>query len=200
MKRVPALLLLAGILCAWSASASSVEPRCVVGHTLAEDSAARVYSSGGSVYGCAFSGGTTWKLGSATICNVTPCAEHFALARTVVAYGLERFGIDAGSATVVVRRLGNGTIVHQDSATSRGVVEGYGTAASLVVKTDGSDAWIGVEDSIIGHGRVVEVHRHDKRGSALLDSTDSIRPTSLKLHGAHLSWRDGGVTRHSTLH
>jgi hypothetical protein len=151
------------------------------------------------VYGCVLQTGTVWKLGSAGICNVTPCADHFALAGTVVAYGLNRFGIDTGTTTVVVRRLVSGHVVHQDAATSRGVVEGYGSAKSLVVKTDGSDAWIGVDNSIIGHGRVIEVHRHDGRGTALLDSAASIEPASLKLHGSRLTWRDGGATRQSTL-
>ena len=199
MKRAVAVLVVLAAGTAWPAFASPVASVCGSGRTLAQDGSARVYSSGQTVYGCANSTGTPYNLGSARFCNLTPCPDHFAFAGTIVAYGLNRFGIDTGTTTVVVRRLTDGHILHQDAATSHGLVEGVMSAASVVVKRDGSDAWIGTDRSIIGHGSLAEVHRHDQRGAAVLESSASLDLSSLRLHGSQLTWRDGGATRRSTL-
>jgi hypothetical protein len=125
-------------------------------------------------------------------------AGPFALAGTVVAYGLESCGVDTSSAEVVVTRLTTGRQVHRDPMVSTGLVEQHGSPTAVAVKRDGSDAWIGVERSITGQ-QLIEVHRHDGRGPALLDSGHQVKPASLALHGSRLSWRHGSHTRHATL-
>jgi hypothetical protein len=71
--------------------------------------------------------------------------------------------------------------------------------ASVVVKPDGSAAWIG-ESHAIGppHGGT-EVHKVTAAGARLLDRGPGIATGSLRLHGALLSWRHGGRTRTARL-
>jgi hypothetical protein len=73
--------------------------------------------------------------------------------------------------------------------------EAYQSVDSLVVKRDGSVAWIATVNSIIGRGSDVEVHANGKR----LDSGNAIAPKSLKLSGSQLTWRHGTATRSATL-
>jgi len=166
--------------------------------TLAHSADAVVYSLGGRAYGCASATGKSYKLGSTRFCIGTALAGPFALVGTVVAYGLELCGVDTSSAQVLVERLTTGHLVHKDPMTSTGLVEQHGSPTALAVRSDGSDAWIGVERSINGQ-KLIEVYRHDRRRPALLDSGAAIHPTSLALHGTRLSWRHGSRTRHATL-
>jgi hypothetical protein len=98
------------------------------------------------VYGCANATGTSYQLGSAKIRNQTPCPDHFALAGPIVAYGLNRSGIDTGTTTVMVRQLLNNRVIHADAATARGVVEGYGRgsdrATELAAAAPLATSWI----------------------------------------------------------
>jgi hypothetical protein len=165
---------------------------------LAHSADAVVYSRRGTAYACAFGVGKSYKLGATKLCIGTSLAGPFALAGTVVAYGLESCGVDTSSTEVVVKRLTTGEQVHRDPMVSTGLVEQHGSPTALAVERDGSDAWIGVERSITGR-QLIEVHRHDGRGPALLDSGDSVQPASLALHGSHLSWRHGTQTRDATL-
>ncbi len=177
-----------------------VIPQCspIGAKTLAHSADAKVYSLRGTAYACAFGVGKSYKLGSTTLCIGTALAGPFAVAGTVVAYGLESCGVDTSSAEVVVRRLTNGHQVHSDPMVSTGLVEQHGSPSAVVVRSDGSDAWIGVERSITGR-QLIEVHRHDTRGSALLDSGSQVHAASLTLHGSRLSWEHGTQTRHTAL-
>jgi hypothetical protein len=169
------------------------------GQTIAQDSEARVYSVGHNVYGCVLSTGATHKLGMNSFCNDGNAVDHVALAGTVTAYGIDACGIDTGTTTVFVRQLVTGEVLHRNAATSRVTVEGYGAIGSIVVKPDGSDAWIGLNHSIVRSDTVTEVHKDDHGGSSLLDSGRRVHPGSLTLARSQLSWIDGGSTRHATL-
>jgi hypothetical protein len=123
-----------------------------------------------------------------------------ALAGVTVAYGLSRFGVDTGTARVVVRRLTDGVVLREASATARVPgAESYQSVGALVVKPDGAVAWIGDGHSIIGRGSVVEVHRYDRRGQAELDHGSGIVSGSLRLHGSQLTWTNSGRLRSATL-
>jgi hypothetical protein len=152
------------------------------------------------VYGCAIPGGVSYRLGSLGVCNGTGLATPAALAGKLVAYGLETCGVDSGSAVVIVRRLIDGRRVRTDSAISVAPVESIPEVESLVLKPGGSDAWIVAAHSLGTHKTTVEVHEHGRGSVAkLLDSGIGIDPTSLRLNGSELSWRDGGGERRAGL-
>jgi hypothetical protein len=165
---------------------------------IAQSSGAQVYKLDSTAYGCTGHSGQSYKLGSTSFCLGSPLAQPFALAGTVVAYGLETCGIDTSSAVVVVERLTTGLVLHSDAMTSTGLVEQHGSPAAVVVKPNGSDAWVGVERSITGQ-RLIQVYRHDSRGLVLLDSGPAVHPSSLTLRGSRLTWRHGSHKRHATL-
>jgi hypothetical protein len=170
------------------------------GETLARDSRARVYALSGSVYGCTVSGRHAYRLGSAARTIREGRVGPVALAGIDVAFGLTSYGVDTGSAQVVVRRLSDGRQLHSDPAVSRfAAVEAYQSVDAVVVKADGAVAWIAAEQSIVRHAGTTEVQKHDSRGRALLDQSAGIDTRSLRLHGSRLSWRDGGRTRTATL-
>ena len=122
------------------------------------------------------------------------------VAGELAAYGLERCGVDAGFSNVVVRRLTDGAQLRSLPATTKPLgPESYHSVGSLVLKSDGAVAWIGVGSSILRRGSYAEVHRADRRGQALLDSGAAIDPRSLKLNGSTLSWRHANLTRGSSL-
>jgi hypothetical protein len=127
-------------------------------------------------------------------------AGPVAIAGRLVAYGLERCGVDTGSTIVVVRRLTDGKRLHSDPATTQSVgPEAYQTVDSLVVKRNGSDAWIAVANSLGTHQTSTEVHADSTDGFALLDAGSEINPSSLRLDGSKLTWRHGGSKRSATL-
>jgi hypothetical protein len=169
--------------------------------TLAVDRVARVYQSGGNVYGCFTTTGHTYVLGASARSIREGRAGPIALAGRYVAYGYARFGVDTVSATVVVRDLGNGRQVRSGPATTKPVgPEFFQSVASIVVKADGAVAWIGQSGSIIRHGSSeIEVDKADAHGISLLDSGSGIDPRSLRLHGSAVSWRRSGRSRSASL-
>ena len=123
-----------------------------------------------------------------------------ALAGVDVAYGLSRFGVDTGTAQAVVRRLTDGAVLREASATARVPgAESYQLVAAIVVKADGAVAWIGEGHSIIGRGPVVEVHRYDRHGQAELDHGSGIVGGSLRLKGSRLTWTHSSRRRSAIL-
>jgi hypothetical protein len=119
----------------------------------------------------------------------------------LAAYGLRMYGVDTGQGSIVVRRLDDRRVLHDSPAvTGRLRPESYSQVATLVLKPDGSVAWIGTGASIVGqHAGVTEVHEIGRGGSRLLDSGAAIDAQSLRLRGSRLSWRHGGRTRAATL-
>jgi hypothetical protein len=160
------------------------------------DRRAQAYSLGKAIYVCDRRTRRTTKLGQASVCVATARVGDMALADDVVAYGLDRCGVDTGFTTVLVRRVSNGMRLHSFAAvTGPGLVESYQSINSLIVTPKGAVGWIATDSSIVGHGRRLEVHANRR----LLDSGPAIVPTSLRLHGSTLSWRDGASTRTATL-
>lgn len=126
--------------------------------------------------------------------------DHVALADNIVAYGAERCGVDAGFTTVVVRRLSDGKrLAGYDAVGGPGLVESYESIGSIVVKRNGSVAWIGSEHSIIGHGSRIEVAAGQRGKRSTLDSGPGIVASSLRLSLSTLTWRDGATTRTASL-
>jgi hypothetical protein len=169
-------------------------------HTLAADSRARVYASGGGVYGCANSSGHSYLLAPNESRLGQRRVGKVALAGVDAAYSETTYGVDTGSATVTVRRLDTGRTLRSLAAMTQPVgPEAFESVDSLVVKANGSVAWIVVASSIVRHSSQTEVNRADRRGEARLDTGPGIGSSSLRLRGSELSWSAGGATRTATL-
>ena len=167
---------------------------------MAASDKARVYAAGTAVYGCALSARRPLHLGDSRSCLRADRVTVVAVAGALAAYGTQRCGVDTGLASLVVRRLTDGARLRQAQAISAPVgPESYTTVTSVVVKADTSVAWVGVGSSIVSHRRVIEVRAEDSHGSHVLDQSTLIDPSSLRLNGSRLSWRDRGVARSATL-
>jgi hypothetical protein len=169
--------------------------------TLAGDGRVRVYVLGQAVYGCSVARGRSFRLGHVSRSIDESRVAPVAVAGDLAAYGLTRFGVDTVRASVVVRRLTDGTVLKELGATRAVGAEAFESLGSVVVMADGAVAWIGTESSFAaGRRRSIEVHAAGAGGDRVLDSGPGVDPTSLRLHGSRLSWVDGGATRHATLH
>lgn len=168
--------------------------------TLAADARARVYATGGQVYGCAAAVKRRSLLGSQASCLRAARVGPLALAGMHVAYGLQRCGVDTGRATITVRRLDTGRVLSDRPATTSPVgVESYVSVTAIVVSAHGGVAWITRFGSIVGHRRGTEVHLADAHGERMLDSGSGIAAGSLTLKGTQLRWRDGARWRTARL-
>jgi hypothetical protein len=196
-----AVALSAGGPAAWSRPVHLASAACspAGSHTLDNSRASRVYSLGGMAYACLDSTGKTDKLGSATLCIGGTRAGPFALAGSDVAYGATSCGVDFSATEVIVMSLVSGHAIRKAAATDKSLVEQEGGLQSLVLKANGSDAWIATEQSLGNHQRLRQLFTDDKRGLKLLDSGLGIVPSSLTLGGSQLTWRDNGISRHATL-
>jgi hypothetical protein len=200
----------AGIATAVAAGTASGRPAVTFGpgpvvcepfqaRTLASDRAAVVYSFDGSAYACLRPTGPSYKLGSVRLCIGATFAGPFALAGDVVAYGAKTCGVDFSSSEVIARNLKTGGVLHREPDASNTLVEQEGGLRSIVVKLDGSIAWIATERSLGNHRRLLQVRKDDRGGDTLLSSSLAVLPSSLKLHGSRLTWRDAGKLRSATL-
>jgi hypothetical protein len=168
--------------------------------TLAVDHAARVYQSGGNVYGCTAGTRHAYLLGADARSIREARAGPIALAGRVVAYGFTWFGVDTVTATVIVRDLGDGKQLRTEPATTGPLHPEFTQfVGSIVVKPDGAVAWIGEGGSVISGASEVEVDRADKHGLARLDSGGAIDVRSLRLVGSKLAWRHGSQARSASL-
>ncbi len=172
--------------------------------TLTANRQVRVYARHDVVYGCSAARGKSFRLGHATRSIAESRVGPVALGGEIAAYGLERFGVDTGRSSIVVRRLTDGNQLEEFAATQAVSAESFQTVGSVVVKADGAVDWIATNSSIIGGGHgTVEVHAADSRGDHVLDSAPSrperIDPTSLRLVGSTLAWMDAGVAHHAIL-
>jgi hypothetical protein len=177
------------------------------GHVLVADQQARVYRAENSlseleIYGCAYRGHQSYILGPTPECTSSGCGGLEGtptLAGSVVAYELHNTiaRIEA-SWLVVVRDLRTGRILERlptGSSTSSEVLGG-GPTAGIVVKADGSVAWI-VDGGEARGGLHVQVV--DKAGSRTIASGMDIAPNSLALVGSTLYWTQGGRPLSATL-
>lgn len=182
----------------WASVGSADQGSAVCGpkhaKTLTDNRAARVYLKGGNVYGCARAGHHSYRLGSASNSMSEGRAGPVALAGVDVAYGLAYYGVDTVSADVTVQSLTNGAVLRRvDSWSGSTPPEYFQTVDDIVVKKDGSVAWIATAGSIIsGRGTNTEVEKSDKISShALLGKGTNIRKHSLRLHHSKVTWLIG---------
>lgn len=169
--------------------------------TLTADNSARVYSRGGNVFGCSRSAHQSFRLGSMAHSMSEGRAGPIALAGVDVAYGLTYYGVDTISADVVVRSLTDGDVLRRQSSYAGTVgPEYFQTVDDIVVKRDGSVAWIATAGSIISpHSTNIEVEKSDRSRETLLARSQQIKVHSLRLHHSRLRWREGQATRRATL-
>jgi hypothetical protein len=169
-------------------------------HTLAASAVARVYVTRDTVFGCSQRAHRQLTLGNTRSCIRSTMVTSAAVAGEIAAYGATECGVDTGRGNLVVRRLDTGRMLQtQPAVTGRVGVEGHTSVLSVVVKPDGSAAWIGGAEAIGPPHSATEVHEVTATRSRLLDSGGSIASDSLRLRGSRLSWRHGNVTRTATL-
>jgi hypothetical protein len=121
----------------------------------------------------------------------------------IVAYGVgENGGIEGVTEThssheIWVRNLRTGKLIHRMPNGSPPAKPGYvglGDTTAIVVKSDGSVAWI------VGTGDGAQVRSADKTGEHLLAAASpAIDPNSLALAGSTLYWTQGGKPMSATL-
>jgi hypothetical protein len=147
------------------------------------------------VFGCAYRSKHRYLLGPVPYGSATGGAgvEPEALAGSIVAYGQMVIVGSTGEWTVVVRDLRNGRVLRRQPTGMPVKAEppsvGIGRAVAVVVKTDGSVAWIVETDQEDGK---YQVHAVDKTGSRVLALGPDIAPSSLALAGSTLYWTQGG--------
>jgi hypothetical protein len=160
-----------------------------------------VYSQGEKVYGCAAGTHSSYALGTTSSSRggegrVGPIA----LAGVNAGFGRTSFGVDVISAEVVVERLTDGVVLRDRAATAGNFGPEYSQQVhSVVVKRDGSVAWIASISSITSGKGATQVRKSDRTSRTSLDSGPKIKPGSLRLHGSELSWRNGAARKTATL-
>ncbi len=214
-----ALLLVA--IPAWAGAARSdhkTPPKC--GHAksrlLLADGQAEVYEAPEvlsepelTVYGCAYKTGRPRALGGVSSQQERgeggPGGESGVLKATlagpIVAYAKSDSYETGGSRNlIVVRDLRTGRVLHEvpngTPVKPEPPSEGIGTVVALVVKADGSVAWIVGTDPEDG---TYQVHALDKAGNRVLAEGADIAPGSLALAGSTLYWTQGGQPQSATL-
>jgi hypothetical protein len=217
MKRVAisvisAAVLLVAVVAASAASArsgeSGVAGKCprVTRHLVTADPQAEIFEASSYVFGCVFGRPRSYELGyvSEPTCESTACdgVRRVVLAGTVVAY--ESFlTADVDRWYVVIRDLRSGRVLRhlptgallKPSPGNAGV----GPVVALVVKPNGSVAWIArdyersmrptAESEELPH---YDVYASEESGTRLLASGLDVRPSSLALAGSTLYWTQGG--------
>ena len=169
-------------------------------HTLASSTGARVYAQGGSVYACSRSNGRFYRLGDARQCVAGARVGPAAAAGGVVAYAVERCGVDTATASVVVRRVSDGNQLARHAAFAGPPgPESFQAVGSIVVNRRGRAAWITSTHSVVSHHLSVQVIEASGSGARVLASGGTIAPDSLRLHDSRLTWTAGGQRHSATL-
>jgi hypothetical protein len=193
---------------------SGVAVKCprVTRHIVAANAQAEIFEASSDVFGCAYGRTKAYRLGSRPECGAPVCfgVKHELLAGAVVAYESYFTSEGVGRWYVVVRGLRNGRMLrnvptgiplkHQPENA------GVGPIVGLVVKPNGSVAWI-AEDferstpttSTSEEARYYDVYASDKAGTRLLASGLDVSPSSLALAGSTLYWTQGGKPESSVL-
>jgi hypothetical protein len=151
-----------------------------------------------TVFGCAI-GGREYALGQPL--GVSPAGYAgvgpFALGGGMVAYGdsevanLPSGGTAPDRNEVLVRNLRTGRVVHRiPTGPSEGTTVGRGPTDAVVVKPDGSVAWIA---GATGISADLSVRALDRNGERLLAEGEGIDQASLRLEGSTASWMQNGA-------
>jgi hypothetical protein len=176
-------------------------------HVLIGDEQAQVYDEPYSegIYGCIYGGdhlqdlGPTPKYSSQSGVGI----ELPKLAGTIVAYAetliiLREPREEHARYLIVVRNLRTGQILHRiPTGTFEGPEpefnKGVGPARMIVVKSNGSVAWIAQNyKKGTKSAPYYELHTIDKLGSRGIAASTEISPKSLTLAGSTLYWTQGG--------
>lgn len=148
-----------------------------------------------SVYGCSYGHKRSYLLGPVPYGSPSGAGgiSHETLNGSNVAYEEVENKSCCQHWWVVVRDLSNGHVLHRLPTgvpiKPEPLSVGIGLAVAIVVKHDGSVAWI-VETGEEEGG--YQVHAVDKSGSRVLVSSPEIDPASLALAGSTLYWTQGG--------
>jgi hypothetical protein len=212
LAAVPILICLsASTVLSAASSGHKTRAKCKPGHShlLAVDTQAQVYklvNKAGpylEAFGCVY-GGRPYLLGGLPENRLGPGAggglRHVILTGTISAYADYSFG-EVGWARwlVVVRNLRTGQTLHRvptgnlEEPNPNPYSAGIGPALAIVVKNDGSVAWI-AEDFYLSENKPTyyQIHAIDKTGSRVLAEGTDIAPRSLALAGGTLYWTQGG--------
>jgi hypothetical protein len=194
-----------------SAARHTAATKCKPGRAnlLAADTQAQVYKVVNNVgpywevVGCAY-GGRPYVLGEVPGNQLGPGAggglRHVILTGVMSAYADYLFG-EVGWARwlIVVRNLRTGQTLHRvptgnlEEPNPNPYSAGIGPAVAILVKNDGSVAWI-AEDCYLSENKPTyyQIHAVDKLGSRVLAEGTDIAPRSLALAGNTLYWTQGG--------
>jgi hypothetical protein len=157
------------------------------------------------VFGCTYGKRRSYAIGTRlALGSGGGGVDRFTLGGPVLAYE-SRFTDQSGDLwQLVVVDLNSGIVLH---AVPTGVpvepsehYEGVGPAVAIVVKGDGSIAWIADDfERTAGTQKYYDVEATDHSGSRLLASGTNIKPSSLKLVGSTVSWRQAGKSASAVL-
>ena len=114
-----------------------------------------------------------------------------------VAWAAVECGNSSCISTVETRDLRTGKLVHEEPATTAGLPGNTTRVPDLVLKSNGSIAWIVDIGSSVGSDR--QVVAVDSAGRRVLDTGGNIDPESLTISNATLSWTKGGTPHSATL-
>lgn len=218
ISAISVLVLLLAVSASAASTGEKVRAMCVPGHSrlLAVDTHAQVYTVINEegpfleAYGCVY-GRRPYRLGGLPEDFTSPTGgggvRDIALNGSMAAYQYSEFGeVGWASWMVAVRDLRTGRWLHivptgkleepnpnPDSA-------GIGPAVTIVVKSDGSVAWI-AEDRFLSENKPAyyQLHAVDKAGSRVLAAGTTIDPHSLALAGSTLYWTQGGKPESAVL-
>jgi hypothetical protein len=187
---------------------------------LVADAQAEVYETietktitGGDIYGCAFGHRHAYHLGRRPEFSSTGGGgiSSETLAGPIIAYKSSASGTESSAWSVEVLDLRNGRVVHDVptgiSTNRKSGFSGVGPAKAIVVKSNGSFAWIvethyeppSVINRYRGHYEYA-VEAFDRTGARLLAASSSdIDPSSLALGGSTLYWTQAGKPFSTTL-
>lgn len=197
-----------------SRTASGRCPRLQRG-LLAADRSAQVYRVVNKegpfpeAFGCA--GGKAYDLGGLPERGDGPGSgggiRSVVLAGSTVAFEASEFGEVGWSRwVVVIRSLSNGRILHEvptgplTEPHPNPESAGIGPVESLVVKSEGSAAWVAEDQFVSGTGpRYYELNAVDKNGTRTVAAGTAIAPHSLALAGSTIYWLQEGRAMSATL-
>lgn len=152
------------------------------------------------VFGCAVGARRSYRLGRTDEGSAAGSVGTgpFALAGPVVAYSASEFTETLNRNEIVVRNLADGEIMHRvpNGSPAKSGDVGLGETTAIVVKRDGSVAWITRASKELGS---IQVRSVDAAGSHMLAASPEIEPGSLALAGSTLYWTEGGKPFSATL-
>jgi hypothetical protein len=202
---VAAVAALLAVLSAADARSGSAD-RCLALHKrlVAVDARAQVFLAPAflgnlDVYGCA-AGHRPYLIGRFPECaGSSGChaVQRETLAGATLAYEELTTTLNEDVRFVVVRDLRSRRVFHRvPSAAPRPPAAGPGNVTAMVVKANGSAAWI-VE--VFSDPSEYEVRAVDRAGARRLALGTDVRPRSLALAGSTLYWTQGGKPFSATL-